>query len=68
MNTDRVYSVYEKEIQKDKHDIEREKEKFVNAIKNGLGEKINDINTYIKPEVTLLGKIKNKLVNIFKYL
>jgi hypothetical protein len=67
-NIEKAIKVYEKEVWKDQIEIETEKEKFANAIKSGLGEKINDYRTYIKPEPSFLQKLKTKINKIFKYI
>jgi hypothetical protein len=49
-------------------EVEIDKNKFINQIKNGLGDKINDINTYIKKEPSTFEKLKNKIKIFFKYI
>ena len=46
----------------------RKGEKFAKTIKSGLGEKINDYRTYIKPEPSFLQKLKTKINKVFKYI
>jgi hypothetical protein len=67
-NIKKAIDVYEREIRKDVMEVEIDKNKFINQIKNGLGDKINDINTYIKKEPTTFEKLKNKIKNFFKYI
>ncbi len=64
----RAMELYQKQIQKDNIDNQLSKEKFATEIKNGLGVKISDINTYIKKEPSIMKKIKTKLLKFFKYL
>lgn len=67
-NIDRVYSVYEQQIKKDNEFIEKEKYKFIYEVKNGLGKKLSDVNSYIKKDPSIFQKIKNKIIKIFRYL
>jgi hypothetical protein len=67
-NIKKAIDVYEREIRKDVMEVEIDKNKFINQIKNGLGDKINDINTYIKKEPSTFEKLKNKIKNFFKYI
>jgi hypothetical protein len=67
-NIKKAIDVYEREIKKDVMEVEIDKNKFINQIKNGLGDKINDINTYIKKEPSTFEKLKSKIKNIFKYI
>jgi hypothetical protein len=67
-NIKKAIEVYEREIRKDVMEVEIDKNKFINQIKNGLGDKINDINTYIKKEPSTFEKLKNKIKNFFKYI
>lgn len=67
-NIKKAIDVYEREIKKDVMEVEIDKNKFINQIKNGLGDKINDINTYIKKEPSTFEKLKNKIKNFFKYI
>ena len=64
----RVLDAYKKEIRKAHIDNEIEKQKFARELKNGLGEKLLDINTYIKKEPSIFQKIKRKMLKIFKYI
>lgn len=64
----RVKALYDREITKDMIEIQTDKIKFIKEIEGGLGEKINDIETYKKPNpspfkifVTKLKKILNAL-------
>lgn len=59
---------YEKEIEKDIKEIDINKNKFISVIKNGLGEQLNNFETYIKPESSRWDKIKNKVNKVFKSL
>jgi glycine cleavage system H lipoate-binding protein len=59
---------YDKEIRKDHIEVEIEKQKFVKQMKNGLGEKISDYNTYIKKEPSFIQKFKTKLRRFFRYI
>jgi hypothetical protein len=67
-NIKKAIDVYEREIKKDVMEVEIDKNKFINQIKNGLGDKINDINTYIKKEPSTFEKLKSKIKNFFKYI
>ena len=67
-NIEKAIKVYEKEVWKDQIEIETEKENFAKVIKSGLGDKINDYNTYIKPEPSFLQKLKTKINKVFKYI
>ena len=67
-NIKKAIDVYEREIRKDVMEVEIDKNKFINQIKNGLGDKINDINTYIKKEPSTFEKLKSKIKNFFKYI
>lgn len=64
----RVYKVYNREISKDLTDIERDKQKFIKQMKEGLGNQINDIGTYIKPEPSFFDKLKAKFKRAMKAL
>lgn len=67
-NIKKAIDVYEREIKKDVMEVEIDKNKFIKQIKNGLGDKINDINTYIKKEPSTFEKLKSKIKNFFKYI
>ena len=67
-NIKKAIDVYERKIKKDVMEVEIDKNKFINQIKNGLGNKINDINTYIKKEPSTFEKLKSKIKNFFKYI
>lgn len=67
-DVNRVLEAYKKEIRKSHIDNEIEKQKFVKQLKNGLGDKLSDINTYIKKEPSFFEKIKIKISKFFKYL
>ena len=58
------------EIAKRKDHIENEidKKNFAKMVKNGIGQKMNDFNTYIKPEPSFFTRLKTKILRIFKYL
>lgn len=64
----RVLMAYEDLKRKSHIETEIEKNKFAAQIKSNLGKQINDFNTYVKPEPSLLTKIKRKIVRIFKYI
>jgi len=68
MIDDRAYKSYEREIKKDEIEVDRHKSNYIKQIKSGLGDKINDINSYIKPEPTKLSKIKEFIKKVFKYI
>jgi hypothetical protein len=53
---------------KDLIEIEIEKKKFAESVKNSVGKKINDFNSYIKPEPSFFTKLKTKILRIFKYI
>lgn len=65
---DRAYRSFEKEISKDLSDIEKHKINYAKQVKNGLGEQINDFNSYIKKEPTRWMRFKNFISKIFKYI
>jgi predicted N-formylglutamate amidohydrolase len=64
----RVLEAYQREIRKDHINNEIEKQKFARQLKNGLGDKLSDINTYIKKEPSIFEKIKTRLSKFFKYV
>lgn len=64
----RYLYAYDKEIRKDHIETEIEKQKFAKQIKNGLGKKISDYNTYIKKEPSFLQKFKTKIRRFFRYI
>jgi predicted N-formylglutamate amidohydrolase len=64
----RVLEAYQREIRKDHINNEIEKQKFARQLKNGLGDKLSDINTYIKKEPSIFEKIKTRLSKFFKYI
>ncbi len=64
----KVLEAYKKELRKDHMEIEVHKQKFVRQLKNGLGDKLSDINTYIKKEPSFFQKIKIKLSKFFRYI
>lgn len=68
MKDDRAYKGYEREIKKDELEIERHKINFIKEIKGGLGEKINDINSYVKKEPSKWDKFKSFIIKVFKYI
>lgn len=53
---------------KDHVENEIEKRKFAELVKNGLGDHMNNINSYIKPEPSFFTKVKNKINKIFRYI
>ena len=71
MNNNRLEKLWEEvEIAKRKDHIENELDKvnFAKVMKNGAGSKLNDFNTFVKPEPSFLTKLKTKIVRIFKYI
>jgi hypothetical protein len=64
----KVLDAYKRELRKDHMEIEVGKEKFVRQLKNGLGDKLLDINSYIKKEPSVFQKIKIKLSKFFRYI
>ena len=64
----KALEIYERELKRDRMEIDAEKKKFADKIKNGLGDKINDFNTYIKQEPSLAFKIREKIKRFFKYI
>jgi hypothetical protein len=68
MADDRLYKTFEKEINKDKFEIEKSKKAYADAVKNGLGKEINNFNNYIKKEPSRWVKIKNFISKIFRYI
>lgn len=67
-DTQRLLDAYNRELRKDYIENEVAKQKFAKQLKNGLGEKLSDINTYIKKEPSFYEKIKMKISRFFKYL
>jgi hypothetical protein len=65
---EKYLEVYKREIQKDNISNEIEKQKLIRELKNGLGEKLLDVNTFIKKEPSFLQKIKLKMSKFFKYI
>jgi hypothetical protein len=65
---DRLTRVYDKEIKKDLAEIHLDKQKFIKEMRNGLGEKINTFETYVKKEPSRFQKLKMKIKRIFKAL
>lgn len=65
---DRAYKSFEKEISKDLVEIERHKIDYANQVKNGLGKKINDFNSYIKKEPSKWERFKNFVSKVFKHI
>ena len=65
---DRAFKSFEKEIQKDKIEIEKHKIDYANQVRKGLGHQINDINSYIKPEPTRGDRFKGFISKVFKHL
>lgn len=61
---ERVRKVYDSEIKKDLREVEFEKQRFINEVKNGLGKKINDFETYVKKEPNYFQKLKIKFKKI----
>lgn len=67
-NLDKLWQSVEIARRKDIIETEIDKQKFANLVKNGVGEKINDFNSYIKPKPSIISRIKAKILRIFKYL
>lgn len=65
---DRAYKSFEKEISKDIVEIERHKIDYANQVRNGLGSKINDFNSYIKKEPSRWERFKNFVSKVFKHI
>ena len=68
MDDDRIKRVYNLEIKKDLHEIKVDKDKFIKAIREGLGEDINSFQTYVKKEPSLYQKLKQRINRIFRVL
>ncbi len=68
MKDDRAYKSYEREIKKDELEIERHKINFIKEIKGGLGDRINDINSYVKKEPSKWEKVKSFMVKVFRHI
>lgn len=68
MADDRVYKTFEKEINKDKFEIEKAKKAYADTVKNGLGKEINNFNNYIKKEPSRWVKFKNFISKVFRYI
>lgn len=68
VDLDTILKSYNKEIEKDRIDIELKKEEFAKKIKNGLGDVLNDVNYYVKKEPTFAQKLKTKIFKFFRYL
>ncbi len=64
----RVLTAYEKELLKDLASINDDKERFANDMRNSLGAKMSDINTYIVKEPSIFNKIITKIKLILKFL
>lgn len=64
----KALEAYKRELRKSHIDNEIEKQKFAKQLKNGLGDKISDINTYIKNEPSIFKKIKTKISKFFRYI
>ena len=65
---DRAYKSFEKEISKDIIQIEKHKADYVKHVKNWLGRKINDFNSYIKKEPSRWERFKNFVSKVFKHI
>lgn len=65
---DRAYKSFEKEISKDIFDIEKHKIDYANQVRNGLGNQINNFNSYIKKEPSRWQKFKNFVSKVFKHI
>jgi len=64
----RVKALYDREITRDMIEIETHKEKFIKEMKSGLGERVNDIESYKKPEPSFFSKLGAKIRKIFRAL
>jgi hypothetical protein len=68
MEDDRLYKTFEKEINKDKFEIEKAKKAYANAVKQGLGKEISNFDNYIKKEPSRWTKFKNFISKVFRYI
>ena len=68
MQDDRLYRIFEKEINKDNFDIEKSKKAYADAVKKGLGKEINNFDNYIKKEPSRWAKFKNFVSKVFRYI
>jgi hypothetical protein len=60
----KVKALYDREITRDMIEIETDKVKFIKEMKAGLGEKINDIESYKKPNPTIFKIFITKIKKI----
>jgi hypothetical protein len=61
---ERLINLYDRAIKKDLIEIEADKENFIKEIKSGLGEKVNNFESYKKPTPSLYKRLTNKLRKI----
>lgn len=61
-------SLYDREITRDMIEIQTHKEKFIKEMKSGLGEKVNDIESYKKPTPSLFKVLSAKIRKILRAL
>ena len=59
-------ALLDREIGRDLLEIRIHRDKFIKEMKNGLGDDINDIRSYIKPEPTFFQKLKTKIKRIMR--
>lgn len=55
---------YKSEIQRDLHNIDKEKNRYIKQVKSGLGEELKNFNSYIKPTPSRWKMFKNKVKRI----
>jgi len=60
----KVKSLYDREISRDMIEIKTHKEKFIKEMKSGLGEMVNNIESYKKPEPSFFVKLTTKIRKI----
>lgn len=64
----RIQNLYDREVTRDMIEIKTAKDRFIRDIQQGLGQAINDIESYKKPEPTIWQKINTKIKKIFRAL
>ncbi len=64
----RAKSLYDREISKDMAEIQIHKDKFIKEMKSGLGEMVNDIESYKKPSPSFFKVLSTKIKKIFNAL
>jgi hypothetical protein len=64
MDINEFEKIIKKEKEKDYRKLESEKIAYANKIKSGLGEKINNMDSYYKKEPSILHTIFNNLKRI----